>query len=134
MRKISGINLEVLLTGPRMTWTLFQHYHRAHDFVGTVSSPMHVITRKRLNDFADQYPESRTALTRWYRIAKTNQFWSFAELKQMFATADQVGKFTVFNVGGNKVRIIAAIHYNRHRIYIRAVLTHAEYDRGKWKE
>ena len=52
----------------------------------------------------------------------------------MFATADQVGKLTVFNVGGNKVRVIAAIHYNRKRIYIRAVLTHDEYDRGRWKK
>ena len=46
----------------------------------------------------------------------------------MFASADQVGKLTVFNLGGNKVRLIAAIHYNRKRIYIRAVLTRAEYD------
>ncbi len=95
---------------------------------------MHVITRKRLNEFADKYPDSRTALARWYGVARTNEFSCFAELKQMFPGADQVGKFTVFNVGGNKVRIIAAIHYNRRRIYIRAVLTHAEYDRGKWKE
>ena len=52
----------------------------------------------------------------------------------MSPTADQVGKLTVFNVGGNKVRVVAAIHYNRKRIYIRAVLIHDEYDRGNWKE
>jgi len=52
----------------------------------------------------------------------------------MFPTADQVGKLTVFNVGGNKVRLIAAIHYNRKRIYIRWVLTHREYDQGRWKK
>jgi len=40
----------------------------------------------------------------------------------------------VFNIGGNKARLIAAIHYNRRKVYIRAVLTHHEYDRGKWKE
>jgi HigB_toxin, RelE-like toxic component of a toxin-antitoxin system len=51
-----------------------------------------------------------------------------------FPSADQVGKLTVFNIGGNKVRLIAAIHYNRHKVYIRAVLTHSEYDEGKWKE
>lgn len=48
--------------------------------------------------------------------------------------ADQVGKFTVFNIGGNKVRLIAAVHYNRNKIYIRHVLTHCEYDAGKWKK
>jgi mRNA interferase HigB len=40
----------------------------------------------------------------------------------------------VFNVGGNKVRLIAAIHYNRKKLYIRAVLTHTECDEGRWKE
>lgn len=95
---------------------------------------MHVITRKRLNEFAGVYPETLTALARWYSAIKSNNFSSLAELKLMFPTADQVGKLTVFNVGGNKVRIVAAIHYNRKRIYTRAVLTHEEYDKGKWKE
>jgi mRNA interferase HigB len=56
------------------------------------------------------------------------------ELRETFPGADQVGGLTVFNIGGNKVRLIAAIHYNRKIIYIRAVLTHREYDEGKWKE
>ncbi len=40
----------------------------------------------------------------------------------------------VFNIGGNKVRLIAAVHYNRNKIHIRHVLTHREYDEGKWKK
>jgi mRNA interferase HigB len=95
---------------------------------------MHVITRKRLNEFAERYPDAKTALGRWYGLAKRNDFANFAELRAIFPAADQVGKLTVFNVGGNKVRLIAAIHYNRKRIYIRAVLTHAEYDEGQWQE
>ena len=95
---------------------------------------MHIITRKRLNEFAESYPETRTALAHWYGLAKRNDFSNFAELKATFPSADQVGRLTVFNVGGNKVRLIAAIHYNRRRVYIRAVLTHAEYDEGNWKE
>ena len=95
---------------------------------------MHVITRKRLNEFAEQYPEANAALARWYSLAKHNDFSNFAELRARFPSADQVGKLTVFNIGGNRVRLIAAIHYNRKKIYIRAVLTHAEYDEGKWKE
>ena len=61
-------------------------------------------------------------------------FSNFAELRAVFPSADRVGKLTVFNIGGNKVRLIAAIHYNRKKIYIRAVLTHAEYDEGRWRE
>jgi len=95
---------------------------------------MHVITRKRLNVFADKYPETRAALAHWYKVVKRYHFSSFAELRTHFPSADQVGKLTVFNIGGNKVRLIAAIHYNRRKLYIRAVLTHAEYDQGKWKE
>lgn len=95
---------------------------------------MHVITRKRLNEFAKKYPETTTALANWYSLAKHRSFSNFAELKAIFSSADQVGKLTVFNIGGNKVRLVAAIHYNRNRIYIRAVLTHAEYDEGQWKE
>jgi mRNA interferase HigB len=95
---------------------------------------MHVITRKRLNDFTLRHPESRSALAHWYRLIKGERFSSFVDLKRVFATADQVGKFTVFNVGGNKFRLVAAIHYNRGKVYIRHVLTHHEYNRGQWKE
>ena len=65
---------------------------------------------------------------------KQNEFGNFVELRAIFPGADQVGKLTVFNIGGNKVRLVAAIHYNRQKIYIRGVLTHTEYDKGKWKE
>jgi mRNA interferase HigB len=95
---------------------------------------MHIITRKRLNEFAEQHPETKSALAHWYREMKRRNFASFAELRTIFPSADRVGKLTVFNIGGNKARLIAAMHYNRRRVYIRAVLTHQEYDEGKWKE
>ncbi len=76
---------------------------------------MHVITRKRLNLFADQHPDTKSALANWYRLAKQHDFASFAELRSYFPAADQVGKLTVFNIGGNKVRLIAAVHYNRKK-------------------
>ena len=95
---------------------------------------MRIITKKRLNDFAQKYPETKTALIHWYKTAKKNNFNSFAHLRQFFPSADRVGKLTVFNIGGNKVRLIAAIHYNTKIIFIRAVLTHKEYDLGDWKE
>ena len=95
---------------------------------------MHIITRKRLNEFSEKYSEAKTALARWYKLIKQNDFASFAELRATFPDADRVGKLTVFNIGGNKVRLIAAIHYNRKKVYIRAILTHAEYDLCKWKK
>lgn len=95
---------------------------------------MQVITRKRLNDFAAIHPKARPGLAHWYRTIKPASIHSFAELRALFPSADQVGKLTVFNIGGNTTRLIAAIHYSRQKIYIRAVLTHEEYNAGKWKE
>jgi mRNA interferase HigB len=95
---------------------------------------MHVITRKRLVEFAQKHPDTGSALDHWYRIVKHTGFSSFAELRKTFPSADRVGKLTVFNIGGNKARLIAAVHYNRKIIYIRHVLTHNEYDSGTWKE
>ena len=95
---------------------------------------MHIITRKRLSEFAKKHPDCSTALESWYRIVKRTDFNSFIELRQAFPSADKVDNLTVFNIGGNKARLIAAIHYNTHRICIRHVLTHKEYDRGSWRK
>jgi mRNA interferase HigB len=95
---------------------------------------MHIITRKRLNDFTSQHPDCGSALEHWYRLMKHGEFASFDGLRKVFPNADQVGNLTVFNIGGNKARLIAAIHYNRRKVYIRAILTHPEYDEGQWKE
>ena len=70
----------------------------------------------------------------WYQLVKSKNYDGFSALRSDFPSADQVGKLTVFNVGGNKVRLTAAIHYNRRKVYVRAVLTHRDYDKGAWKE
>jgi mRNA interferase HigB len=95
---------------------------------------MHIITRKRLNEFAETHPNARAGLAHWYQLLKKNNFPNVVVLRGAFPHADQVCGLTVFNIGGNKARLISAIHYNRQKVYIRAVLTHAEYDAGKWKE
>jgi len=95
---------------------------------------MHIITRKRLIEFANKNPHCATSLNSWYRILKHSTVVSFVELKNIFPSVDKVGKLTVFNIGGNKARIIASIHYNTQKLYIRHVLTHKEYDKNKWKE
>jgi mRNA interferase HigB len=66
-------------------------------------------------------------------MRQTN-FDNFVSLRLTFPSTDIVGNLNVFNIGGNKVRLIAAIHYNRHKIYIRNILTHAEYDKYKWRQ
>jgi mRNA interferase HigB len=60
-------------------------------------------------------------------------FLTFNDLRKTFASADYVGRLTVFDIGGNKYRLMASIHYNRRNVYFRAVLTHEQYNRGDWK-
>ncbi len=95
---------------------------------------MHVISRRPLKEFWEQYPDSKTALLRWFKIVQHTDFASFVELRQTFPSADKVDDLIVFNIGGNKYRLIASIHFNRARVYVRHVLTHTEYDKGAWKK
>ncbi len=95
---------------------------------------MRVITKRRINDFIAQYSDSESSLLKWYKIVTRTDFTSFSNLKQSFSSADLVDNLTVFNISGNKYRLIAAIHYNRGIIYLRCIMTHAEYDKGKWKK
>jgi mRNA interferase HigB len=94
----------------------------------------HYYTEAKNVEFGAKYPEAAQPLDRWYRIVKRTDFVSFADLRRIFPSADQVGKLTVFNIGGNKFRLITYIVYASRRVYIRKVLTHKEYDEGKWKE
>jgi len=94
---------------------------------------MHIITRRRLAEFWARHPDSEKPLRIWYGVCKKSQFRNFADLKRAFRTVDKVGKYTVFNIGGNKWRLVAVIHHMTGKIYVRAVLTHEEYDRDLWK-
>ena len=95
---------------------------------------MHIISRRSLRDFWKRFPESQVPLTRWFKIVQTNDFVNFAALRQTFPSADKVGDLIVFNIGGNKYRLIASVHFNRNKLYIRHVLTHREYDKGEWQQ
>ena len=94
---------------------------------------MHVISRKALRRFWEEYPDSKGGLSRWFKIMHRSEFKSIDALRVTFPSADKVGDLIVFNIGGNKYRLIASIHFNRGKVYIRHVLTHHEYDRGAWK-
>lgn len=94
---------------------------------------MHVITKSTLAAFWRVHPDAEQPLRDWFRLMDQNNFADFTALRATFASADIVGKMTVFNIGGNKYRLIAALHYNTSKVFIRQVLTHAEYDRNQWK-
>ena len=95
---------------------------------------MHIITHKRLNDFAKVHPDCAAGLVQWFNEMRRANFSNIQEVRGVFPHADKVEKFTVFNIGGNKVRLIAAIHYNRKKVYIRHVLIHVAYNKGARKK
>lgn len=92
---------------------------------------MRLISNKALREFASIHPESAAPLQAWRRLIEGNTFASFADVKRVFNSVDKVGHYCVFDVAGNRYRVIAAIHFNTRTLYVRSVLTHREYD--KWR-
>lgn len=87
-----------------------------------------MISHKALLDFWTVHAQARAPLSAWYRIVRDAQFNDFASVRRSFNSADVVTRaFVVFNA--NSFRVVAAIQYNRGKLYVRHVFTHAEYDR-----
>ena len=95
---------------------------------------MHIITQKRIWQAKARWPHAATALDTWYRLAKAHTPQDFAEMKRLFPAVDKVGPLHVFDIGGNKLRLIAVVQYRAQKLYIRAVLDHADYDKSQWRE
>ena len=95
---------------------------------------MHVISKKALKEFWEaHHAGSKRPLEIWYRAMRRGSFKNWSELRSAFPTADKVGSKIVFNIGGNKYRLVVVIHFNRGVVFVRNVLMHKEYDEGKWK-
>ena len=69
----------------------------------------------------------------WYKAASKAAWQSFADVKATHPSADWYSPLVIFDIGGNKYRLVAAVHFNRGKVFVRNVLTHAEYARGDWK-
>ena len=95
---------------------------------------MRVISRKALRVFANRHKDAETLLDDWYRIAVRLRWNNLVDVRKTFPHADVVGDFTVFNIGGNKYRLATYINYRKGKVYIRHVMTHAEYSRKDWKK
>jgi mRNA interferase HigB len=92
-----------------------------------------VISKAAITEFAHQHRDALEPLLYWYLVTKRARWANLAEVRQDFRHADVVEPFTVFNIAGNKYRLVAAIKYRWQVVYIRHILTHAEYAKGKWK-
>jgi len=95
---------------------------------------MRIISKKKLKEFWLKHPQSEIPLDNWYKVVTRNSYNNLVELRSTFPSADLVDNLIIFNISGNKYRLITAIHFNTGTVYIRAVLTHAEYDKEGWKQ
>lgn len=95
---------------------------------------MHIISKPPLIAFWANHADAKSPLQAWLRVMQNKDFSDFNDVKATFGAADYVKPHTVFDIGGNKYRLITAIHYNVRKVYVRHVLTHAEYDTGKWRK
>jgi mRNA interferase HigB len=95
---------------------------------------MHVISYRRLREFSEQHADCREALDDWFKVVSKASWSNLIAVQSIFPKAEAVGDFTVFNIKGNKYRLIVSIDYERQLVYIKYILTHAEYDKEKWKD
>ena len=94
---------------------------------------MRIIKRGALVEFWERHSDSRASLEAWYGVVRRATWKTPAEMKQVYRNADLVGRRTVFNIAGNKFRLIARVNYQTQRIFVLYLLTHSEYDEGKWR-
>jgi mRNA interferase HigB len=96
---------------------------------------MQLLGKKVIDDFKRIHAEVRKALDRWVKLIEGAKFKRHQDVKDLFGAAvDFVGIQIVFDVGGNKARVITKIEYSTKIVIVTHVLTHDEYDKDKWKE
>jgi mRNA interferase HigB len=99
---------------------------------------MHVISAKPLREFYDRHRGAENSLRNWLKLMKASSARDLPELKLTFGSVDYVSVKKrdrhIFNIGGNKYRLIAIVHYGSQKVFVRHVLTHQEYDGGQWRQ
>ena len=83
-----------------------------------------MISRKAITVFWEKHPDALPSLSNWYAIVKRARWATFA---------DQVDRRTVFNISGNKYRLIARVNYETQKVFVLHLLKHSEYSKGDWK-
>jgi mRNA interferase HigB len=94
---------------------------------------MRVISNRRLVDFGRQHVDAAVPLQTWRKLMESRDFQGFNDLKRTYASADRVGEKYVFDIRGNRYRLVCRIDFRAQHCYISAVMTHAQYDTGDWK-
>ena len=95
---------------------------------------MRVIAKRTLMEMASRHGDCVAQIEEWYKTARNSAWRNLVEVRESYPHADVVGDRTVFNIKGNHYRLVVHIRYDTGIIYIKDLLTHADYDRDEWKE
>jgi mRNA interferase HigB len=94
---------------------------------------LRIISKRRLRQFWEQYPDAEEPLMHWYRVTKKAAWKSLADARMDFRHANSVGACTVFNIKGNHYRLIAGVRYEMQRVFVLKIMSHKQYDTEDWK-
>jgi len=95
---------------------------------------LNVISKRGLFERAAKYPDATAALRVWFDRAVETEWNSLEGVRKCFPATDMVGDLAIFNIRGNRYRLIVRMVFRYKRIYIKEFLTHAEYNKGRWKK
>lgn len=91
-----------------------------------------MINRKAVQQMMRDHPETAVALEAWWKVVRSARWQHLEECRKSFTATDQVGRCLIFDILGNNYRLIAVISWRNQRIYLKALLTHREYERETW--
>ena len=95
---------------------------------------MRVISKSAWRDVVAVNPSVEEPISEWYKIAKHATWRSLVDVRKAYPHADFVDPYTVFNIKGNSYRLVVKIEYRWQIVFVKQLLTHAEYNRGRWKK
>ena len=95
---------------------------------------MHVISKSAWREAVASDPALQGPISEWHKVAKNASWRRLIEVRRVYPHADFVDPYTVFNIKGNAYRLIVRIEYRWQMIFVKHLLTHAEYDKGAWKD
>jgi mRNA interferase HigB len=95
---------------------------------------VNVVSRRGLFERAAKFADAKSALQVWFDTAVDAEWKSLEDIRKSFPATDMVGALAIFNIRGNKYRLIVRMVFQYNRVYVKEFLTHAEYDKGAWKK
>jgi mRNA interferase HigB len=95
---------------------------------------MRVVSRKAIREAAAKHSEWGASLNSWFKITRNADWEDFADVRNSWKNSDVVGRFVVFDISHNRCRLIATVKYKWRMVYIRRILSHAEYDEKGWQK